>query len=273
MEDSRLVGRGRMADVYLYDENEIIKVLHKDFPKELLEFELNINQIINQNQLPSPKVVGLTTWANRVGLIFERIQGPTLMGQLFENPNHVEQVGKIMGKLHSEIHQAKSKELPNQKDKLIEAIEGLPENVLSRLEKNVVKNYLKTLPSDQCICHGDFHPENILVEEKRYVVIDWLTARSGNPACDVARTMVILKYAVLPEDIPDTLKSLFEELRERLVTAYLNSYMNLTEMTLASIEAWEVPVMAARLSENLPDNEKHRLRKHLQQALLKIKLI
>ena len=43
------------------------------------------------------------------------------------------------------------------------------------------------------ICHGDFHPNNILVEEGEVsAVLDWSSGRIGEPESDVAATRTIL---------------------------------------------------------------------------------
>jgi thiamine kinase-like enzyme len=42
-------------------------------------------------------------------------------------------------------------------------------------------SYLAALPDDKKICHGDFHPGNVLITDKGAIVIDWMTASSGNP--------------------------------------------------------------------------------------------
>ncbi|MET1174803.1 phosphotransferase [Paenibacillus amylolyticus] len=52
------------------------------------------------------------------------------------------------------------------------------------------------------MCHGDFHPDNVMLSEAgdQYWVIDCMTGMSGDPAGDVARSWVILMSATLPED-------------------------------------------------------------------------
>jgi aminoglycoside phosphotransferase (APT) family kinase protein len=45
------------------------------------------------------------------------------------------------------------------------------------------------------ICHGDFHPQNILVEDGRVSgVLDWPNALVAEPAFDVASTLNILRF-------------------------------------------------------------------------------
>ena len=41
------------------------------------------------------------------------------------------------------------------------------------------------------VCHFDFHPSNVLVGSRGWVVIDWLTVAAGPSAADLARTLVL----------------------------------------------------------------------------------
>src|SRR5215472_10876517 len=43
------------------------------------------------------------------------------------------------------------------------------------------------------LCHGDFHPINVLGEISRPVVIDWPDACGGDPAADVCRSYLLLR--------------------------------------------------------------------------------
>ena len=49
-------------------------------------------------------------------------------------------------------------------------------------------NMLRQLPDDDKLCHGDFHPDNIIVAPDGLVVVDWANAVCGHPLADVART-------------------------------------------------------------------------------------
>jgi aminoglycoside phosphotransferase (APT) family kinase protein len=51
-------------------------------------------------------------------------------------------------------------------------------------------------PARLAICHGDFHPHNVLSDGGRVTgVLDWPNALVADPAFDVASTRVILRFA------------------------------------------------------------------------------
>jgi aminoglycoside phosphotransferase (APT) family kinase protein len=56
-------------------------------------------------------------------------------------------------------------------------------------------------PATPSLCHGDFHPGNVLVEDMRLTgVIDWTNFASGHPEFDVAITRLILSIGLVAED-------------------------------------------------------------------------
>ena len=56
-----------------------------------------------------------------------------------------------------------------------------------------IRDSLQSVPEKDCLLHLDFHPLNVMVCKGRYVVIDWINARIGNPVFDLARTYVLFR--------------------------------------------------------------------------------
>jgi aminoglycoside phosphotransferase (APT) family kinase protein len=54
---------------------------------------------------------------------------------------------------------------------------------------------LDALPDGDRLCHGDYHPGNVLVAADRVGVIDWANAACGVPEADHARTVLLLRWA------------------------------------------------------------------------------
>ena len=48
-------------------------------------------------------------------------------------------------------------------------------------------------PDGDRLCHGDFHPMNILGDVSQPVIIDWPDARRGDPAADVCRSYLLMR--------------------------------------------------------------------------------
>src|SRR5262249_49060188 len=81
-------------------------------------------------------------------------------------------------------------------------------------------------PESRAVCHGDFHPYNILMANAGVSgVLDWPHAIVADPAFDVATTLVILK--LVPMDVVGLampLRWLAHLARPLVVRAYLRHY-------------------------------------------------
>jgi aminoglycoside phosphotransferase (APT) family kinase protein len=76
------------------------------------------------------------------------------------------------------------------------------------------------------ICHGDFHPQNILVEGRRVTgVLDWPNVLVAAPAFDVASTLNILRFVPAGlTSLPVVLRWLSGVAQPLLVRRYLAAY-------------------------------------------------
>jgi len=76
------------------------------------------------------------------------------------------------------------------------------------------------------ICHGDFHPQNILMEDGVVTgVIDWPNALVADPAFDVATTRIILGLVPLElSTLPAVVRVLLSAARPLLLARYLAGY-------------------------------------------------
>lgn len=108
---------------------------------------------------------------------------------------------------------------------------------------------LSALPEGDRVCHGDFHPGNVLVSGSRFVVIDWTNATSGHPVGDIALSCLLLLHA---EPLAGPTRSRLLGLgRAWVERAYLSEYSRVRTIDPVQLTRW-IPILAvARLSENI----------------------
>lgn len=64
--------------------------------------------------------------------------------------------------------------------------------------KRTVLAVLGEMPDDERLCHGNFHPDNVLMTLQGPVIIGWMDATRGSPLVDIARTSLLLSMGDLP---------------------------------------------------------------------------
>ncbi|HDL86649.1 MAG TPA: aminoglycoside phosphotransferase family protein [Candidatus Acetothermia bacterium] len=153
---------------------------------------------------------------------------------------------RVLAELHADMHANNILlELPSQRQRLEDKIRSA--TVLPPDLRRAGLRSLEQMPDGDRLCHGDFHPGNILMTARGPIIIDWIDATRGNPVADVARTWVILSAPRL--SIPWFVKVLLSWSHK----AYLKRYFQLQSGDQQQFTAWLPIVAGARLSENISE--------------------
>jgi hypothetical protein len=78
---------------------------------------------------------------------------------------------------------------------------------------------------------------------------------------------MILRHAVLPAELSEVAIRTFAQFRTVLLQTYEDTYLKLTGYNRMEIAKWELPLMAARLGESIPDEEQRTLLAIIQAKL------
>jgi len=240
---------GRTAEIFAWGEGRVIKRFrHWVRPEDVLA-EMAHCKTVADLGLPVPKVRGLVELGGALAIVFERIDGGTTVEASAGKPLRYTRLGKGLGELHATLHATPVREtmsLPDQRHRLREKIEqagSLSESMCLPLVAR-----LDSLPSGDRVCHGDFHPENVLRStDGRAVIIDWIDATIGDPLADVARTVVLIEGGPLPDRWIDRVR--IRRRRSAFLKAYLRTYFRRSGRRRDHLRPWIPVVAAARLSE------------------------
>ena len=263
-----MLGQGRTAEVYLYRERYVVKLFRPSFPKPAIENEYLVCQAIG-SLVDIPRAYNHLMIDGRDALVFDYIKGESGFKYLFRNPWTVRKFAEQFAVIHARIHSTSvPEEVPELKTILIRNMNL--DDLLPRASKERVIEYLQRLPARNTLCHGDYHPDNILLREGKPFVLDWMTATRGHPLADVARTSALLKWAQPGPGIPAVFRVLLSTMRKRFYERYIAHYLKITGVRIEEVERWELPVLAARLMEWIPKEEKDLLISIINEKLKRI---
>ncbi len=258
------IGIGRTADVYAYHDDTILKLFKKEC-SGLSEQEVARHTLIQEYGLPVPKLHDVVTVNDRTGLIYKRVHGVSMLHMTRESMHKLPKYARDMAALHREVGSCQIEEgLPSMKDDLERSIGK--QKLLDINETLEVVNYLNTLPEGDRLCHGDFHPDNILVEGDQYYIIDWETCSKACFSTDVMRTHLLMTYGSPPE------ASLIDRLVSRwggkaFMHYYYKELYKDKSINKGERLVWEMPILSARLIEGVPESEKEKIVKRLRLCL------
>jgi Ser/Thr protein kinase RdoA (MazF antagonist) len=251
-----LIAEGRTAQVYAFGVDRVVKVLRSGFPDALGEEEATAASLADEARIGAPRFHGLTRVDGRIGLIYERRDGSSMMEQLTAHPWRAGRLAGKLGSLHAAMHTQPAATLPGFRDAVADAITRAG-SMAGTAARDAAMARLRQLPDGSQLCHGDFHPGNVLIGAQGPTVIDWLTAASGPPAADVGRTLLLLRDGRLPDDLPRGRRLRIGLLRRWFVDAYLRAYRRSRPLDLAEVTAWRLPLLVARLDEGIVTEQQH----------------
>ncbi len=264
MSIGRLLGKGNTADIYEWGSDKILKLYNEKLPPFLCTQEFEITKQVYALLGVCPEAFELVEQNGRCGAIYQRVSGKTLMQRMMFSVWTLKKKSRLLAQLHRDIHQEVPFELPSVKEQLISAISRVP--AFTDAEKAYLYEYIRRLPDGNTLCHMDFHPLNILMQGKKPVVIDWMTAVKGCALADVARSYVILKYSVPPVK-NRLLQKLIAAFANTLCEEYLREYLRLANASRQDVERWIMPIAAARMNEWLSPKEKSALLKVAREKM------
>lgn len=244
------LARGRTADVYGWDDGWVLKLFQPWMDRPTIEQEAQVTRLVRASGLPVPAVGEIVEVDGRVGVIYERIDGPTMANAVQSDVSLLEACAKRLAQLHVQIHSVQiDGELPALGAKLEWRIQHAPE-LTDEMKRNALAA-LAAMPDGTQLCHGDFHPENVLMTGNGGVLIDWLDASRGNALADVARTSIILLGETQREDYGREIRKVIGDFH----AVYLDEYFRLRPQLREEYADWLPIVAASRLSEGIKQVE------------------
>lgn len=265
MEIGKIVGRGRTADVFEYGHDSIIKILKPRFSNSLAEKEEKLHTIVQDSGLPVPKLLDVVMIDGKKGLVYQKINGISMLDSIRDNPNKMPDYANDLASLHIDISRCKIDDdrLETVNKRYLSWIENT--DILTAEDKEKVLSYLGELPHGNSLCHSDFHADNILIDNGKYYIIDWLTAAKGSFCADVMRSFMLIKYSSAADDLDIT-----QEIRmgiDLFSKIYIDGVLKAGKLSLDDVFRWELPVLAARLWEGVPKSEEKVVLEQLHQLL------
>jgi uncharacterized protein (TIGR02172 family) len=254
MKPTNPIAEGRTAEIFAWEDGRILKLLRPGFPPGLIEQEERITSAIVQAGIPAPKIYGLIEVNGRPGILYERIDGPSLTGLIEQSPLRLRKHAGVLARLHAVLHRHTVAGLPRQKDILAWQVQEAA--VLPAAIRNSVLSLLDRLPDGDSLCHNDFHPLNVLIGPGGPVIIDWESASLGSPCADVARTSLTVALARPAQGFPNFwMKKVAEFYLPAFTSAYLARYRLFANDRLPDLHSWQTVQAAAKVQYEAPANQ------------------
>lgn len=221
MKLGKIVGAGNTASVYEWEEGKVLKLFHQGYPDGAVELEYNNAMAVRDMNFAKPKAYEMISYEGRRGIVYDRVEGESLLDRVMRTGD-IRECAIRMAKLHKEILRNTTGNVSNYKDFLKFCI---PKSLLTIDQQEEILQTIHKLPAGNILCHGDFHPGNILMSGGDTYVIDFMNICHGDPLYDIARTVFLVEYTPVPPESDD--KDGILHLKKSLADLYLTQ-MNVT---------------------------------------------
>lgn len=225
----KILERGKTALICGTDD-VAAKIYIEGFDKLEIFHEAYLMALVEQFNLPTPRVYGIEQCGGRYVLKMSRAKGKSLGEILLAGEITPEACMDILVSLQVQMHRTTLPEslLPTKNAVLKTNISYNPR--LTDAEKQNLLKLLDIMPKGNSLCHGDFHAGNIQSDNETYTILDWAEVSVGPAALDACRTYIDYQYMgkyLMPE-----------ELAEQMAELYLKKYTVASGISRGEILAW-----------------------------------
>jgi tRNA A-37 threonylcarbamoyl transferase component Bud32 len=211
--------------IYHVDDT-VIKIFEEGYPKSMI-----LNEALNQSRVEETglKIPNIRAVGNIDGcwsITMDYIPGKTLDEMFKENPDKSDELLELFVDLQIEMHTKTAPLLNKLKDKLARQIQSIKD--LDATTKYELLTRLDSMSKHTKLCHGDFLPSNIIINDSGAYILDWSHATQGNASGDVATTY--LKMTLYNPE---------------LANRYVKLFCKKSDTALQYVQKW-LPIVAAQ---------------------------
>ena len=220
------------------DGQRTIKLFVENYSKADILNEALIQSRVEENtDLPISRLQEVTKIGNRWALVTEFIEGIPLDVLMREHPEKEDEYLNLFIDIQLEVLSKRVPLLNRIKDKYRRKITDATN--IDDTTKYELLQRLEGMKNHDKLCHGDFNPSNIIIDNNgQYHIIDWAHATQGNASADIAKTYLMFLMRG----------------KKEIAEKYLDLFAKKSEIDKVNVQRW-LPIIAAVKMEKAEDEE------------------
>jgi aminoglycoside phosphotransferase (APT) family kinase protein len=217
------------------------------------ETDVAIQRFVSDRGFPAARPLAFVGAGNPFGapfMIMERLPGRTMVHAMGWNPFRASRYVKRMAELHAQLHALPVDGWPLSDDgaPLVDRHLAIQRAEADRLDVHIADGAMEWLeqrrgavvPEEPSICHGDFHPLNLVVDrDGSMAAVDWGGAVVGDRHFDVANTLMVMTR--IPTSSLGRMQRIFANVTRRMGAAgYRRAYERSRPLDERRMRYWEM---------------------------------
>ncbi len=272
----RLLARGGQADIYALGSDRILRFPRRPQDYERIRYEFQVLSALGGDDaapgsragggnrggdggdnpaaaVSVPKVFELVEVEGAPSIVMERIDGPSMMDLITKRPTTARKTAAELARLHLQVLAVDA--APNVTDSHDKAVFCIERAGFGDADTRDLMRVLASLPRGASLCHGDFHPGNILQSGGRSVIIDWSSASRGDFHADVAHTYLLLKVVPRVPGVSALVHLIQRRIGRAMAGAYLDAVARHRRIDFPLLAGWLLIMCAQRSWYGLPSEK------------------
>ena len=187
LEGCELIAKGGNGTVYRYDPETIVKIYHNGASLDEIRLEKDLCRKVFIKGINTAIPYDVVKVDDYYGSVAELLSAQSIAKLLRVNPESLEENVAIYTELLKKIHATPVKpgEMPSIKETGINWVNFLqPYLPADQWEK--LSSMMKAIPEPEFMIHGDYHANNVMIQNGEPLLIDMDTVAYGHPVFDFA---------------------------------------------------------------------------------------
>jgi len=196
------INQGGTSDIHAWAPGQVVKLFREGIPPWISQQEAWITQAVFAAGAPAPEVFGEVTLDGRSGIVLGRLEGPTLLQATRNGDLTFADAGAIIASLGLSVHRMSPPPEALPLRGWMAAAVRLSDDIVPKPIASGILVLIDRLqqPGDG-LCHGDIHPNNVIMTADGPRLIDWTFSIRAPAALDHALTHINLTEFAL--DVTD----------------------------------------------------------------------
>ncbi|GHU83885.1 hypothetical protein FACS189415_7200 [Bacteroidia bacterium] len=131
-----MLSQGNTAEIFERDEDKILKLYRPEMPEDFYVYEFGVMQYVYEHLKIAPKPIETVNINSRIGAVYERINGITMLKLMLVNPWKLHKYAKLLALWHIVLQRPVTIAATTVKEKLRREIESV--SLLSINKKSLI---------------------------------------------------------------------------------------------------------------------------------------
>ena len=187
LEGCELIAKGGNGTVYRYDSETIVKIYHNGASLEEIRLEKDLCRKVFIKGINTAIPYDVVKVGDCYGSVAELLSAKSIAKLLRANPENLEEYVAVYTELLKKIHATPVKpgEMPSIKETGVNWVKFLqPYLPAEQWEKLLAM--MNALPEPEFMIHGDYHANNVMIQNGEPLLIDMDTVAYGHPVFEFA---------------------------------------------------------------------------------------